>query len=710
MNFSKKYQERIYAGVLGKIIGVYLGRPVEGWSYGQIVQRFGEVNYYINEDLNLPLIVADDDISGPFAFFRSIEDNDDSSRKICSRDVGNTWLNYIIENKTILWWGGFGNSVEHTAYLRLKQGVSAPASGSIALNGPVLAQQIGAQIFMDAYAMMCPGDPEEAVYYVREAASVSHDGIAVDAACFLGAMEALAFDESNIAVILDTCSRFIKTPEIRSLVQSVRNICIVRENWREVRDWIDEHYGYHKYPGSCPIITNHAAVLASILLGRDSFERSITIASSSAWDTDCNAGNVGCFNGIRLGIEGIERGRDYRSAVADRLYVVTSDGGETISDAVRESRKIIRAAAKRCGQEYDEPEERYAFEFPGSLQGFTVCPLVAMKGQGVIKIGNSNTTSHSEQDSTEHDCPNGLIINLEDALEDSIGFVSAATFLEYSESYNNYETLASPSLYGGQLVTFVITSGEGKMRVTPYICITDEKDRISVLYSDETEAGAGEQKSEWPLPDTRGMPICRFGFRLRGGNGYVIIKKIGWKGTPSRFEQTGILMKDMWDLSPYWSRAFVSSAYLFAPNLNHTYSISHFGGPGLATIGTRDFTDYTVRSTLKLSLHKNGGIVVRSCGHRRYYAAILHEGNCFSIIKRKDEKTEVLQSTGFPYEESKPYTISFSVRGKILSAAINGKILLDYSDDNPYKGGAAGFIVEDGTMYIDGFLLQQPES
>ena len=31
-----KYREQIYAGVLGKIIGVYLGRPVEGWSYDKI--------------------------------------------------------------------------------------------------------------------------------------------------------------------------------------------------------------------------------------------------------------------------------------------------------------------------------------------------------------------------------------------------------------------------------------------------------------------------------------------------------------------------------------------------------------------------------------------------------------------------------------------------------------------------------------------------
>ncbi len=32
MPVPSDYLERVYAGVLGKIIGVYLGRPVEMWS------------------------------------------------------------------------------------------------------------------------------------------------------------------------------------------------------------------------------------------------------------------------------------------------------------------------------------------------------------------------------------------------------------------------------------------------------------------------------------------------------------------------------------------------------------------------------------------------------------------------------------------------------------------------------------------------------
>jgi hypothetical protein len=32
MEFPEDYEKRVYAGLLGKIIGVCMGRPVENWS------------------------------------------------------------------------------------------------------------------------------------------------------------------------------------------------------------------------------------------------------------------------------------------------------------------------------------------------------------------------------------------------------------------------------------------------------------------------------------------------------------------------------------------------------------------------------------------------------------------------------------------------------------------------------------------------------
>jgi ADP-ribosylglycohydrolase len=136
-----EYLERVYAGVLGKMVGVYLGRPFEGWTYERIIQTLGEITYYVNERVpgKPPLVVTDDDISGTFVFLRALREHG-FDPNITPAQIGDTWLNSLIEGRTILWWGGLGNSTEHTAYLHLKQGYRAPQSGSITLNGPILAQ------------------------------------------------------------------------------------------------------------------------------------------------------------------------------------------------------------------------------------------------------------------------------------------------------------------------------------------------------------------------------------------------------------------------------------------------------------------------------------------------------------------------------------------------------------------------------------------
>src|SRR5262245_58531401 len=203
MSLPQDYAERVYAGVLGKIIVVYLVRPFEGWSYERIMAELGEVDYFVHERLNVSLIVTDDDISGTFTFLRALPDYG-NARDLTPAQIGQTWLNYIIENRTILWWGGLGNSTEHTAYLRLKQGGPAPRSGSIALNGKVVAEQIGAQIFIDGWAMVAPGDPELAADLARRAASVSHDGEAIYGAQVIAAMEAQAFVEADLNKLIDT--------------------------------------------------------------------------------------------------------------------------------------------------------------------------------------------------------------------------------------------------------------------------------------------------------------------------------------------------------------------------------------------------------------------------------------------------------------------------------------------------------------------------
>ena len=92
--FPADYLDRVYAGVLGKIIGVYLGRPVEGWPYEKIAETYGEVDRYIHESRGVPLVVTDDDISGTFTFLRALPDhgNDpDLTRQSTARKSSPLW-------------------------------------------------------------------------------------------------------------------------------------------------------------------------------------------------------------------------------------------------------------------------------------------------------------------------------------------------------------------------------------------------------------------------------------------------------------------------------------------------------------------------------------------------------------------------------------------------------------------------------------------
>src|SRR5882757_1087310 len=342
--------------------------------------ELGPIDYYVNErrDVKLRshhLVVTDDDVSGTFIFPRALADNG-YPKNLSAEQIGEAWLNYIVEERSVLWWGGIGNSTEHTAYLRLKSGIPAPQSGSIALNGKSVAEQIGAQIFIDGWAMVSPGNPEQAVYLAQQAGSVSHDGESVHAAKLLAAMEAQAFVEDDVQKLLQVGLGFVpKDSLIRRVVEDVRDWHAGDngKDWERTRSLIAERYGYDKFPGICHVVPNHALIILAMLYGQNSFQETMRIVNTSGWDTDCNAGNVGCLFGIRNGLAGIDAGPEWRTPVADRMYISSADGGGAITDAVIEARSLIVAGHKLASETVPAaPKQgaRFNFSFPGSLQGF----------------------------------------------------------------------------------------------------------------------------------------------------------------------------------------------------------------------------------------------------------------------------------------------------------------------------------------------------
>lgn len=690
-------RERIYAGVLGKIIGVYLGRPVEGWPYQRIVDTFGDVPYYVHAECGMPLIVADDDISGTFGFFRVLADHGDGPN-IPAAAFGETWLNYIVENRTILWWGGLGRSTEHTAWLNLRDGVPSPESGSMARNGRTLTEQIGAQIFIDAIAMASPGDPDRAVDLVEKAARVSHDGVAVEAARHLAALEALAFEESDIPALFDAARPYVRDTRLLDVIDDVREACARLPHWRDVRDHIEKHHGYSVYPGPCHMIPNHAGVIAAIVLGGDDFQRSIRLASSMGWDTDCNAGNVGAFNGIRLGLTGIDSGADFRGPVADRMLVVTAAGGDVVSDAVIQARAIASAARRLDRAEAEPRRRRFEFEFPGSTQGWALCPYAA----GATAPAELLTYG------TEGAAP-GLTVACRQVAPGTPLDVSTPTFLDFSETAGNFSTIASPTLYEGQCVAYELeVEGQGQAAVAPYGLYYDLGNNVQrVVGVLEPLPESGEFRGTWEVPSLGGMPIFRFGLQLsapRSFTGQLRLRSVDWSGAPVRFAQTGMMMTSIWDTLPHWTQMWCASAAHFAADFTHTLCVSHPGEKGLATIGSDDWDDYRVSSRLEFSPHREGGVVARARGHRRYYALVLSEGTTASLVKRRDSEVTVLATAEFEYLPDRLYDVALEVRGETISGTV-GTITLQARDPD-YRRGEAGFLIGSGSMTADGFVVE----
>src|SRR5687767_15683465 len=85
--------EKIYAGFIGKAIGVRLGAPVEPtiWTQERIQKTYGEITQYLRDFKNF---AADDDTNGPVYFIRVLRDY---GLDFTAAEEGKTWLNYAAE-------------------------------------------------------------------------------------------------------------------------------------------------------------------------------------------------------------------------------------------------------------------------------------------------------------------------------------------------------------------------------------------------------------------------------------------------------------------------------------------------------------------------------------------------------------------------------------------------------------------------------------
>lgn len=620
------YLERVYAGVLGKLVGVYLGRPFEGWTHQKIMEVLGPIRFYVHDhpnmpaspwdrslgrakDYGLPLVVTDDDVSGTFTFVRALEEHG-LTPNITSGQIGKTWLNQIIEGQTILWWGGKGVSTEHTAYLNLKNGIPGPRSGAIATNGRTVAEQIGAQIFIDGWAMVAPNNPMLAARLAKEAGSVSHDGESVYAAMLWAAMEAEAFASKDVNHLLDTGLSVIpRDSAIAGMIADVRSWHASDGDWLTTRQRVEDKYGYDKYCGVCHVMPNHGIMVLALLYGGHDFSEAMHIINTCGWDTDCNSGNVGCLVALMHGLDAFNGSVDWRGPLADRALISSADGGFSIANAASLAWDVANIGRKIAGHApLPRPKEgaQFHFSLPGSFQGFRakgahLTHEYDENNSGVLTINCTDLTPSSEA---------------VEALTD--------TFMDKDVlKMPTYPLVASPLVYPGQILKAELRLLPGDctsvIQATLRLKVYAAGDELLGKDSEPVELRPGETKSmEWTIPDNfDSQPIQSIGIALnaREGNftGKVILDRLCWTGIPRM-----TLQKPSADRpGHFWVRAWVKGVDRIYPWKKFT--IVHNLGEGIVIQGTRDWTDYRVTvADFSVQLGQPAGVAIRVRGLNRY--------------------------------------------------------------------------------------------
>ena len=342
-----EYLKKVYASWLGKVIGVQLGSPVENWTSAQIEEKYPDEKGYL---VNCDVYAADDDLNGPLFFVRSLLDHD----KISAEKIGQTMLNYLQEYRGFFWWGGVGVSTEHTAYENLKNGIKAPQSGSMTTNGQAIAEQIGGQIFSDCWGYVAGYDPERAKKLAAMASSVTHDRCGIEGGIFVAVAITLAMTKNDIHEVIDEALEYLDRD--LEYYQVARDIIRFYENnpddWKKCLKYIQENYGYDRYPGVCHIIPNSALMIMAMCYGEGDFSRTLVMLNRSGWDTDCNCGNVGSILGALVGLEGIEE--KWITPVNDVLNASSAIGCLNIQTVSESAKLFTKLAYRLAGIEIED--------------------------------------------------------------------------------------------------------------------------------------------------------------------------------------------------------------------------------------------------------------------------------------------------------------------------------------------------------------------
>ncbi|MCC5848229.1 MAG: ADP-ribosylglycohydrolase family protein [Verrucomicrobia bacterium] len=311
---------KLHGGLLGRMCGCTLGKPVETWTRASI-QLSAETTgnwplqnywrFYTPEEAekieaanpknrfrhagnrsfleNLDGMDEDDDINytamGYFVVRKKGAD-------FTSLDVAESWCGDLPILRTC--------TAERVAYRNFVCGITPPHSATA--RNPY-REWIGAQIRADYFGYANPGDPERAAEWAWRDACISHVRNGIYGEMWVAAMLAAAYVESDMKnIILAGLAQIPARCRLADDMKKILKAHAAGKSWEEAMELIHAQWDEVAQHDWCHTNSNAQIVAAALLYGQDDFERTLSLAVMAGFDTDCNGATAGSVWGIVHGV------------------------------------------------------------------------------------------------------------------------------------------------------------------------------------------------------------------------------------------------------------------------------------------------------------------------------------------------------------------------------------------------------------------------
>ena len=685
---DRKTLEKLYAGLIGMDAGMRLGAPVENpfWTYERLQSYYGDIRSYLREQR---YYTADDDVNGPLIFVRALADNA-MPETLTSEAVGETWLNYTRRGMGMFWWGGEDASTEHRAYMNLRRGVKAPRSGSIGENGKTAAEQIGGQIFADAWGLICPGDPARASALAAAAASVSHDGSGVDGARFMAACIAAAYTASSLDEVLDTGLRFLpEKSDYRCVVETVRayhRAHPAEADFRACRAMIAREFSDEEYPGGYHIVPNAGICILAMLYGKGELGRSIEISVMCGYDTDCNASNIGTILGVLGGLDGVpER---YRRPINDLVTLSSVSGYLNLVDLSDKAKELGALSCRMYGGALPngvvcpKPGElRLDFPFPGSTHGLELSD----KAEHTLRIvsGKAHSGMYCAELMTDGKCAGPV----------DLSFKAMLTRPDLHEE--RYDPVFTAKVNPGQRVSVWMRSEQiapAAVTVTPFVrrAMTGERVCMPAAVLPEREW----TEIAFTVPDLGGDAVHDVGWTIAVQPdvapwvmGRVYVDEITVTGTMDYTVDFSLQREEFSQLTPFSFNDCAGKREADAMRLT-AEALPYMSGAQAYT-GNYYLRDTAVAASVTVETGGSGLVLLHGQGTRRYYAlGFSAPGEC-AALRYEDGTVIKLAAVPFAWQPGREYALRAETKGDTLTLSVDGTPVLE-AHDGRYSYGMPG--------------------